>query len=90
MRILPFTSDTPEGVTEGYSILLKCKLKEVLLVPILVKIPIKFILILIIVSNNFLLLVAIPGAPSSVLVPSSDALCYASSKRCFWQDCVPP
>ena len=29
----------------------------------------------ILVSNSFLLLVAMPGAPSSVLVPSSDALC---------------
>ena len=26
--------------------------------------------------GSFLLLVAMPGAPSSVLVPSSDALCY--------------
>ena len=28
-----------------------------------------------VVSNGFLLLVVRPGAPSSVLVPSSDALC---------------
>ena len=34
-----------------------------------------YFLILILVSNCFLFLVARPGAPSSVLAPSSDSLC---------------
>ena len=36
------------------------------------------------VTSSFLLLVVWPGAPSSVLAPSSDALCYCFLLLVVW------